>query len=105
MNYHISIWIISHNRIIITIRIHIVTRQSRSGADITIRIQEPSPLRVIVPALQIVQPRIGIVVVPPVPEGVQRADNLLLRRGGPGGIRIGEVAPGIVSVGADLDTC
>ncbi len=59
MNYHISIWVISHNRIIITIRIHIVTRQSRSGADIPIRIQKPSPLRVIVPALQIVQPRLG----------------------------------------------
>lgn len=59
MNYHISIWIISHNRIIITIRIHIVTRQSRSGADIPIRIQEPPPLRVIVPALQIVQPGVG----------------------------------------------
>ena len=91
-----------HYRIIITIRIHIVTQQSRSGADIPICIQEPSPLRVIVPALQIVQPRVRIVVVPPVPEGVQRADNLLLRRGGLGGIRIGEVAPGIVSVGAIL---
>ena len=80
MNYHISIWVISHNRIIITIRIHIVTRQSRSGADIPIRIQEPSPLGVIVPALQIVKPRIGIVVVSPVPEGIKRADNLLLNR-------------------------
>ena len=59
MNYHISIWIISHNRIIITIRIHIVTQQSRPCADIPIRIQEPSPLRVIVPALQIVQPGVG----------------------------------------------
>ena len=105
MNYHISIWIISHNRIIITIRIHIVTQQSRPCADIPIRIQEPPPLWVIVPALKIVQPRIGIVVVSPVPEGVQRADNLLLRRGGPGGIRIGEVAPGIIGVGTDLDTC
>ena len=80
MNYHISIWVISHNRIIITIRIHIVTRQSRSGADIPIRIQEPSPLGVIVPALQIVKPRIGIVVVSPVPEGIKRADNPLLTR-------------------------
>ena len=52
--------------------------------------------------MQIVQPRIGIVVVSPVPEGVQRADNLLLRRGGPGGIRIGEVASGIIGVGADF---
>ena len=27
---------------------------------------------------------------------------MLLRRGGPGGIRIGEVAPGIIGVGADF---
>ena len=80
MNYHISIWVISHNRIIITIRIHIVTQQSRSGADIPIRIQEPSPLRVIVPALQIVQPRVRIVVIPPIPERIERADNPLLNR-------------------------
>ena len=48
-----------HYRIIITIRIHIVAQQSRSGADIPIRIQEPSPLWVIVPALQIVHPGVG----------------------------------------------
>ena len=80
MNYHISIWVISHNRIIITIRMHIVTQQSRSGADIPIRIQEPSPLRVIVPTLQIVQPGLGVVVIPPMPEGIKRADNPLLTR-------------------------
>ena len=102
MNYHISIWVISHNRIIITIRIHIVTRQSRSGADIPIRIQEPSPLGVIVPALQIVKPRIGIVVVSPVPEGIKRADNLLLNRcrARLGGNRA--VAPCVIGVRAYL---
>ena len=52
--------------------------------------------------MQIVQPGLGVVVIPPIPEGVQRADNLLLRRGGPGGIRIGEVAPGIIGVGTDF---
>ena len=102
MNYHISIWVISHNRIIITIRMHIVTQQSRSGADIPIRIQEPSPLGVIVPALQIVKPRIGIVVVSPVPEGIKRADNLLLNRcrARLGGNRA--VAPCVIGVRAYL---
>ena len=52
--------------------------------------------------MQIVQPRVRIVVIPPIPEWIERADNLLLRRGGPGGIRIGEVAPGIVGIGADF---
>ena len=102
MNYHISIWVISHNRIIITIRIHIVTRQSRSGADITIRIQEPSPLGVIVPALQIVQPRVRIVVIPPIPERIERADNPLLTRcrARLGGNRA--VAPSVIGVRAYL---
>ena len=102
MNYHISIWIISHNRIIITIRIHIVTQQSRSGADIPIRIQEPSPLRVIVPALQIVQPRVRIVVIPPIPERIERADNPLLNRcrARLGGNRA--VAPCVIGVRAYL---
>ena len=68
-------------------------------------IEEPSRFRIVIPTLQIVQPRVRIVVIPPIAERIERADNLLLRRGGPGGIRIGEVAPGIVSVGADLDTC
>ena len=79
MNYHISIWVISHNRIIITIRIHIVTRQSRSGADIPIRIEKPPPLGVIVPALKIVQLRIGIVVIPPISERIEHLHDLLLR--------------------------
>ena len=102
MNYHISIWVISHNRIIITIRIHIVAQQPRSGADIPIRIQEPSPLRHIVPALQIVQPRIIVVIIPTIPEGIKRADNLLLNRcrARLGGNRA--VAPRIVCVRAYL---
>ena len=91
-----------HYRIIITIRIHIVTQQSRPCADIPIRIQEPSPLRVIVPALQIVQPRVRIVVIPPIPERIERADNPLLNRcrARLGGNRA--VAPCIVCVRAYL---
>ena len=102
MNYHISIWVISHNRITITIRIHIVTRQSRSGADIPIRIQKPSPLWVIVPALQIVQPGLGVVVIPPIPERIERADNPLLNRcrARLGGNRA--VAPCVIGIGAYL---
>ena len=91
-----------HYRIIITIRIHIVAQQSRSGANIPIRIQEPSPLRVIVPALQIVQPRVRIVVIPPIPERIERADNPLLNRcrARLGGNRA--VAPCVIGIGAYL---
>ena len=52
--------------------------------------------------MQIVQPGLGVIVIPTIPEGIKRADNPLLRRGGPGGIRIGEVAPGIIGVGTDF---
>ena len=91
-----------HYRIIITIRIHIVTQQSCSGANIPIRIQEPFPLRVIVPALQIVQPRVRIVVIPPIPERIERADNPLLNRcrARLGGNRA--VAPCVIGVRAYL---
>ena len=91
-----------HYRIIITIRIHIVTQQSCSGADIPICIQEPSPLRVIVPALQIVKPRVRIVVIPPIPERIKRADNPLLNRcrARLGGNRA--VAPCVIGVRAYL---
>ena len=67
-----------------------------------IRIQEPSPLRVIVPALQIVQPCVRIVVIPPIPEGIKRADNPLLNRcrARLGGNRA--VAPCVIGVRAYL---
>ena len=56
----------------------------------------------IVPALQIVQPRVRIVVIPPIPERIERADNLLLNRcrARLGGNRA--VAPRIVCVRAYL---
>ena len=91
-----------HYRIIITIRIHIVTQQSRPCADIPIRIQEPSPLRVIVSALQIVQPGLGVVVIPPIAERIERADNPLLTRCR---ARLGgssAVAPCVIGIGAYL---
>ena len=70
----------SVNRIIPAVRIHIEPDEVAISIDIPIRIQEPSPLRVIVPALQIVQPRIIVVIIPPIPERIERADNPLLNR-------------------------
>ena len=65
-------------------------------------IEEPSPLWVIVPVLQIVQPRVRIVVIPPIAERIERADNLLLNRcrARLGGNRA--VAPCIIGVRAYL---
>ena len=48
------------DRIISTIRIHIEANQIAVGVHIYIRIQEPSPLGIIVSRLQIIQPGFGI---------------------------------------------
>ena len=49
-------------------------------------------LRVIIPAIQVIQPGFGIVVVPPVAEGI------LIAHGVAGGVGDGAVAPGVVGV-------
>ena len=56
----------------------------------------------IVPALQIVQPRVRIVVIPPIPERIERADNPLLNRcrARLGGNRA--VAPSVIGIRAYL---
>ena len=65
-------------------------------------IEEPSRFRIIIPTLQIVQFGLGVVVIPPIPERIERADNPLLTRcrARLGGNRA--VAPRIVCVRAYL---
>ena len=64
-----------------------------------IRIQKPSPLGIIIPSLQVVEPGFGIVVVPAVTEGVIDGINI-------GAVAIvpcyGLIAPGIVVVGQNF---
>ena len=57
-----------------------------------IRADEPPELRVIIPAVEIVQPRLGVVIVPPVAEGI------LVAHGVAGGVGDGTLAPGVVAV-------
>ena len=64
--------------------------------DQAIRIDKPTPRRVIVPALQIIQPRLRVVDVPAVAQGVGRAKRRCHCTGG--GQRI---APCVVGVGHD----
>ena len=59
-----------HHRIIATIHIHIEADHVAIGIHIPIRIQEPSPLGIIISRLQIVQPGLGVVVVASVAEGI-----------------------------------
>ena len=49
-------------------------------------------LRVIVPAIQVIKPRLGVVIVPPVAEG------FFVAYGVAGGVGDGAVAPGVVGV-------
>ena len=104
LNVFISIprRIISHNRIIATIRIHIEANQIAIGIHIPILIQEPPPSRIIISALQVVQPRLGIVIIPAVTEGVIRPNDVLFQRGSSRNNGYGAGAPGIVGIGTDL---
>ena len=70
--------------------------EALSRGQIRIRIDKPAPPRVIVPALQIVQPRLRVVDVPAVAQGVLFAESARHRAGG--GQRI---APCVVGVGHD----
>ena len=83
-------------RIIPTVRKHIVPNNALPCGRIPIRIDKPTPRRVIVPALQIVQPRFRVVDVPAVAQGVLFAEGGGQRAGG--GQR---VAPCVVGVGHD----
>ena len=59
---------------------------------ITVRIDEPANLRSVITAGYIVHPKLGVVVISPVP---QRVDAGLIAGGGE------ELAPGVVGVGGD----
>ena len=83
-------------RIIPTVRKHIVPNNALPCGRIPIRIDKPTPPRVIVPALQIVQPRLRVVDIPAVAQGFLCAEG--------GGQRAGggqQIAPCVVGVGHD----
>ena len=83
-------------RVIPTVRKHIVSNNALPCGRIPIRIDKSAPRRVIVPALQIIQPRLRVIDVPAVAEGVLCAEGCCHRAGG--GQR---VAPCVVGVGHD----
>ena len=80
-------------RVIPTVRKHIVPNNALPCGRIPIRIDKPTPPRVIIPALQIVQPRLCVVDIPAVAEGVLCAEGCCHRAGG--GQR---VAPCVVGI-------
>ena len=65
----------SAGRIIQTICEHIATKNTLPGRHIPIRINKPTGFRIVVAAIEVVQPGFGIEIVATVPEGVAVADE------------------------------
>ena len=86
----------SSDRVAITVSKQILIPKGTIGRNCynirCIRADKPPELRAVVPAIEIIQPRFGIVIIPPVAEGV------LIAHGVAGGVGYGAVAPGVVAV-------
>ena len=91
--------VITTNRIVPAICKHVMSIEALSRGQIRIRIDKSAPPRVIVPALQIVQPRLRVIDIPAVAQGVLCAEG--------GGQRAGggqQIAPCVVGVGHNART-
>ena len=82
------------NRVVSTVDEHVVAGEALAGGGEGVCIQESAGVRVVVPALEVVQLRFGVVDIAPVAEGVVGA------QGGCQGAGDGEgLAPGVIGVG------
>ena len=72
-----------------------ILRSGTAVVDKAVRADEPPELRAIVPAIQVIEARLGVVIIPPVAEGV------LFTHGVAGGVGDSAVAPGVVAVGGN----
>ena len=70
-----------------------ILRSGTAVVDKAVRANKSPELRVIIPAIQVIKPRLGVVIIPPVAEGV------LIAHGVAGGVGDGAVAPGVVGDG------
>ena len=78
----------------IAVRKHVISGKSLSRGSIAVRIDKPSPGGVIVPAVQVVQPRFGVVDIPAITQGIRSAEG-----GSHGAVGGQGRAPGVVAVG------
>ena len=83
------------NGVIPAIGKHIAAGNALSCGNKSVHTDEPPELRVIVPAVQVIQPGLGIVIIPPVAEGI------LVAHGVAGGVGDSALAPGVVAVGGN----
>ena len=70
----------------------VALRSSTNASQFRVNVDKSPELRVIIAAVEIVQPGLSIVIVPPVAEGI------LIAHGVAGGVGDGAVAPGVVAV-------
>ena len=68
---------------------------STNASQFRVNIDKPPEVRAIVPAIQVIQPGLGIVIVPPVAEGI------FIAHGVAGGVGDSAFAPGVVAVGGN----
>ena len=80
------------NGVIPAIGKHIAAGNALSCGNKSVHTNKPPELRAVVPAIEIIQPRFGIVVVTPV------AERILVAHGVAGGVGDGAFAPGVVAV-------
>ena len=88
-----SAWVIHIHRIIEAIGEHVIAQQALAGGDIAVGIEESTPLRVIISALEIIQPGFVIVVIAAVAKRIQLADGV-----GLAAFNGQYLAPGIIGV-------
>ena len=82
-----------NNWVIVAIRKHVIAKNSLPCAGVAVGIDKPAGLGIVISALQIVKPGFGIVVVSPVPQGIDlgHAASCLL-----------DLAVGVIAVAGDL---
>ena len=90
--------IYKHHRIISAIRKHIAPEQSLPGGNESVGIEEPPRRGIVISALQIIEPRLGVVIIPSVAEGI------IIRARMVAFVVVGfrTVAPGVVGVRDEL---
>ena len=83
------------NGVIPAIGKHIAAGNTLPCGNKSVRADEPPELRVIIAAVQVIKPGFGIVIIPPVAEGI------LVAHGVAGGVGDSALAPGVVAVGGN----
>ena len=94
----------TRHRVIIAVREQILVGKRKRGCRqraAGIGIDKSSRIRIVVSRLEVIEPRLGIVIVAPVPEGIVGCVAVLSGRVVAGD---GRIAPGIVAVGKGLDS-